>query len=195
MSRYLLRTLRALVISTLGVGGGIGLFVMIVIITTNNGPNAFDTAWRMGLTIGLVIGIFLVAIIVPMDLFVRLFLAKGVYSDVWELEQIREVTMKGTSKEVLAACREALLSVPQVKSVSDDSEHLVTRAITGTSLRSSGEEIECEINPISEDTWTVRCVSKPKSASTIFDYGKNFENVETWLTKLKESGRAVAADL
>ncbi len=192
MGRYLARTLRALIVSTLGVGGGVGLFVMIVIVTLNNGPNAFDTAWRSGLAIGFMVGIFLIAVLLPLDLFVRLFLAKGEYRNVWELEQVREVTIKGSSKEALATCRNALLLVPQVKTVSDDSEQMITRAVTGICLRSQGEDIEVEINPVNEGIWTARCTSRPRSASTIFDYGKNFENVETWLSKIKDGGTVVS---
>jgi len=178
-------------VSTLGFGGGVGLMVMIVIIiTTKNDPQAFNYAWKWGLTIGLVFGVLMVAVHIPLDLFTRMFLAKGVYKDVFELEQVREIKIEGTSKEVLAACREALLKIPHVKSVSDDSEQMVTRAIMGTSWRSPGEEMEVEINPIAENLWMVRCSSKPRSTNAIFDYGKNFENVETWISKIKDSGKA-----
>jgi len=67
---------------------------------------------------------------------------------------------------------------------------MVTRAVTGTSWRSTGEEMEVEMNPIAENSWLVRCSSKPKSAGALFDYGKNFENVETWISKIMNSGKA-----
>lgn len=193
MRRYIFRTLRALVITTLGVGGGVALFAMIVIILVKNGPDAFSHALRWGMAIGFVYAILFVAVLLPLDMFGRMFLSKGIYNDVWELEQVREVKLSGTSKEVLAACREALLQVSYVKSVSDDSEHLITRALCGNSLRSPGEEIEVEINPIAENTWIARCTSKPRSKNDLFDYGKNFENVETWVGKVKASGRADVA--
>lgn len=187
---YINRLCKALAISTLGFGGGVGLFVMIVIICTSGDPLAPSYAWKAGLTIGLIFGVLRVAVLLPLDLFTRMFLAKGVYKDVFELEQVREIKMEGTSKEVLAACREALLKIPYVKSVSDDSEQMVTRAVTGTSWRSTGEEMEVEINPIAENSWLVRCSSKPKAPTALFDYGKNFENVETWITKIMNSGKA-----
>ncbi len=187
---YINRICKALAISTLGFGGGVGLFVMIVIVTSSNDPQAFSYAWKSGLTIGLIFGILRVAVLLPLDLFTRMFLAKGIYKDVFELEQVREIKMEGTSKEVLAACREALLKIPYVKSVSDDSEQMVTRAITGISWRSTGEEMEVEINPIAENSWLVRCSSKPKMENALFDYGKNFENVETWISKIIGSGKA-----
>lgn len=191
MGPYLNRLCKALASITLGFGGGVGLFVMIVIICTSNDHNAFDYAVKSGLTIGLITGILTCAVLIPLDLFTRMFLAKGVYKDVFELEQVREIKMEGSSKEVLAACREALLKIPHVKSVSDDAEQMVTRAITGTSWRSTGEEMEVEMNPIAENSWIVRCSSKPKSSHALFDYGKNYENVETWLAKIWGSGKAV----
>ena len=193
MVHYLARVLRALAVITFGIGGGVGLFVLCVILVVNmnkSEPLAFTYAWKAGLVIGLIFGVLLVAVFVPLDLFARLFLAKGVYKDIFELEQVREIRMHGTPKEILAACREALLAIPHVKSVSEDSEQMVTRALTGTSWRSPGEEIEVEMNPISEGNWIVRCLSKPKSPNAVFDYGKNFENVETWLGRVKSSGRA-----
>lgn len=190
MGSYVNRLCRAFTVSTLGLGGGVALLVMIVIITTSNDPQAFEYAWKGGLTIGLIFGVLLVAVQIQLDLFTRMFLAKGIYKDVFELEQVREVKMEGSSKEVLAACREALLKVAYVKSVSDDSEQMVTRAVTGTSWRSTGEEMEVEINPIAENSWSIKCTSKPKSANALFDYGKNFENVETWLSKIKATGKA-----
>lgn len=190
MGPYINRICRALTVSTLGFGGGVGLLVMIIIIVTSNDPQAFNYAWKSGLAIGAIFGILLVAVLIPLDLFARMFLAKGIYKDVFELEQVREIKMEGSSKEVLAACREALLKIPHVKSVSDDSEQMVTRAVVGTSWRSPGEEMEVEINPIAENSWMVRCSSKPKSPSALFDYGKSFENVETWISRIKASGKA-----
>jgi len=191
IQRYINRICKALLVSTLGFGGGVFLFVMIAIIYTHgNDKQVFMHALTSGLVIGLIGGIMYVAVLLPLDMFTRMFMAKGVYKDIFEMEQVREIRMQGTSKEVLAACREALLKIPHIKSVSDDSEQMVTRARTGSSWRSPGEEIEVEMNPVAENSWIVRCVSKPKSTSAVFDYGKNFENVETWLSKIRSSGNA-----
>lgn len=186
MIRYFLRTLRALVISTLGIGGGVALFAMIVFIIGHNGPEAFQHALKSGMMVGLVYATFLLAVLLPLDLFSRTFLSKGVYKDVWELEQVREIQIHGTAKEVLAISRRAILKIGNIKSVSDDSEHLLTRALTGSSLRSPGEEIEVEINPLAENVWSAKCMSKPRSRACLFDYGKNFENVQTWVAEITD---------
>ncbi|HEY9677583.1 MAG TPA: hypothetical protein V6C76_06215 [Drouetiella sp.] len=185
MQRYFARIVRAVVVCTLGFGGGAGLFFFICCVVFG-APNAFEMAWKAGLIVGLIFSAIIVAILLPMDLSAHLFLKKNLYREVWELEQTQEVEVEGTNKEVVAACRQALLVVPYVTNVSDDTEHLITRALTGTSWRSAGEEIEVEINPVSENKWSLRCTSKSKGKNVLFDYGKNYENVETWQKHLKE---------
>ena len=187
MGRYLVRLTRAIFISALGFGGGVGLLLMICIITIHNGPNKFHMAIQSGLGLGIVFGFLLGIILIMLDVSARMYFAKGQYNEVWELEQTREVTMNGSSKEVLAVCREALLAVPYVKSVREDAENLVANATTGTSWRSAGESMEVEINPVAENEWLVKCTSKPGKSNIVFDYGKNFENVESWYATVKSA--------
>jgi hypothetical protein len=184
MSRYFARVVRALVVSTLGFGGGVGLLVMIVMLGIRHDQMAVQFGWKAGLIIGLLFAFVLVAVLLPLDLTAHLFLGKGLYKEIWELEQVRAVVVEGSLKEVLSATRQSLLLVPYVKSVSDDVEHLVTRASTGPSWRSAGEELEVELNPLKENTWKLKCTSRSRSKSVVFDYGKNFENVETWQRNL-----------
>jgi hypothetical protein len=180
VQRYVARIIRAVVICTLGFGGGAGMFVFIGFVIFTGSPNAFEIGWKAGLIIGLLFSAMIVAVMLPMDLSAHLFLAQGSYEEIWELEQTRSLETEGSNREVLAACRQALLLVPYISNVSDDTEHLITRAATGKSWRSAGEDIEVEINPISATSWRLTCTSRSKGKNVLFDYGKNFENVETW---------------
>lgn len=171
-------------ITTLGIGGGCGLLVFISMIIIGNQSIAFDFGWKSGLIIGLLFTAIIMGVMLPLDLTSHLFLSKGTYSAIWELEQVREIEVEGSIKEIIAACRQALLVVPQVTNVSDDVENLVTRAATGASWKSPGEEIDVEINPVSENKWCLKCTSRSKSKNLMFDYGKNFENVEAWRKRL-----------
>ncbi|MBC7996643.1 MAG: hypothetical protein IAF58_01795 [Leptolyngbya sp.] len=180
MSRYVARVIRAVVVGALGFGGGIGLLIIIIFLTLKGDQNAFEYGIRWGLGIGLVFATLMVALMLPLDLALHMFRAKGSHEEIWELEQTRELAFVGSGKEVMAACRKALLTVPYVHQVSDDMENLVAHASTGPSWRSPGEDLEVEINPISENNWQVKCVSRSRSKSVVFDYAKNFENVETW---------------
>jgi hypothetical protein len=181
MTRYLLRVFRAALVSSLGVGGGIGLLIMIIVLTNKNEPNAFHYGLMAGLTIGGIFALFTIAVLLPLDLSAHVFLSKGRYHQIWDLEQTREIEVTGTGKQVLHAARQALLVVPYVTRVSDDVEHMITRAASGPSWRSGGEEMEVELNCHAENQWQVKIVSRPRSKNVVFDYGKNFENVETWL--------------
>jgi len=180
IQRYSARIVRAVLVCTLGVGGGAGMMIFIGFLIFTGSPHAFEIGWKAGLIIGLLFSAMIVAVMLPMDLTAHLFLSKGNYNEIWELEQTRELVAEGTNREIVAACRQALLVVPYVSNVSDDTEHLITRAATGKSWRSAGEDIEVEINPVSATSWSLKCTSRSKGKNVLFDYGKNFENVETW---------------
>jgi hypothetical protein len=190
MALYINRLLRALLVSGLGFGGGVGLLAFIFALVSGGAP-AVHYALKTAIFFGLLFSVLFVLVMMLLDLTVKLYLARGFTEGVWELEQTREVQLEGTIKHVTSACRQALLSVPNVTNVIDDLEHLCVRAETGPSWRSPGEEIEVEINPLNESHWQLRCVSKPRSPKVIFDYGKNFENVEVWrrqtATELKKA--------
>jgi hypothetical protein len=186
MGRYLLRVMRAMLVSSLGFGGGIGLLVMICVLTNKNEPNAFRYGLTSGLLFGAIFAAFTLAVLLPLDLSAHVFLSKGRYRQIWDLEQFRELEVEGTAKQILHASRQALLVVPYVTRVSDDLENMISRAVTGTSWRSGGEEMEVEITPIAVNKWHIKVLSRPKSKNVLFEWGKNFENVETWLTQFNE---------
>jgi len=176
-----------MLVSSVGFGGGIGLLVLIFVLTNKNEPNAFQYGLTAGLVFGLIFAFFMVAVLLPLDLSAHVFLSKGRYKQIWELEQVREFEIDGTAKEMMHASRQALLVVPYVTAVSDDVEHMLTRAVTGTSWRSpGGEELEVELNAISAHRWKIKATSRPKAKSLVFDYGKNFENLETWMNQFLE---------
>ena len=180
-----------MLVSSVGFGGGVGLLVLIFVLTNkNHEPNAFHYGLTAGLVFGLIFAVFMVAVLLPLDLSAHVFLSKGRYKQIWEMEQTREFEVDGTAKEMLHASRQALLVVPYVTAVSDDVEHMLTRAVTGPSWRSGGEDLEVEINPVSAHRWKIKATSKPKGAGVVFDYGKNFENLETWMNQFLEIAQA-----
>jgi hypothetical protein len=186
MALYIRRLLRAALVSALGFGGGVGLLIFIFALMLG-GAHAINYALKAAIFFGLLFSVLLVVVMMLLDVTVKLYLARGFSEGVWELEQTRVVEVDGTIKQIAAASRAALLSVPNVTNVIDDTDNLLARAQTGASWRSPGEDIEVEINPVNESRWQVRCVSKPRSAKVVFDYGKNFENVETWRKQLATS--------
>lgn len=142
--------------------------------------HAFQFGLNAGLLLGGIFSVLLVCVLLPLDISSRLSMSKEGYSEIWELEQHRDVTYAGLLKDAIAMCRQSLLIVPCIKAVTEDPENLLLRASIGSSWRSFGEVMEVEINPLAEDKWHLHCTSLPLSSNIAFDYGKNYENVETW---------------
>lgn len=190
MDRYFARIIRALIISTLGFGGGVALMVLIVLVLKGD-QHAFQYSLNAGLVIGGTFALLLVCVLLPLDLTTHLYAAKGLYQEIWELEQAREIVLQGPIKEIMFRARQALLAVPYVKSVSDNPERYALKATIGTSWRSPGEEMEVEVGSLGEgeveNEWRVNCISRSASQNVLFDFAKNFENVEAWLKAVKSS--------
>ena len=94
LTKYLLQILKAILVSSLGVGGGVGLLLMIFVLTNRSDPNAFKYGMTAGLAIGIIFALFLVAVLIPLDLSAYVFKAKGGYKQIWDLEQVREFEIK-----------------------------------------------------------------------------------------------------
>jgi hypothetical protein len=183
--------MRVALVSMLGFGGGVALLLFIFIVVIKGEHNAVQ-ALLGGLLLGICFSLILTFVMVLLDLTARLFIAKGVTSSFWDLEQKRELVFDGSVKQIVAACRQALLAVPNVSSVSDDMTNLTAKALTGASWRSPGEEMLVQISPLGETQCQVNCISRCKSPKAIFDYGKNFENIETWQRRMDAELKALA---
>lgn len=192
MSRYFGRVMRALIVSCLGFGGGIGLLVMIIALVFKGDAHAFQYGINAGLAIGIVFAVLLLGVLLPMDLTAHMFAQKNYYAEIWELEQRRDVELNGTLPEVITRCRLALLSVPYVMAVSDDVAKSMITAKIGSSWRSAGEEMRVKIEPKtgSDKSWCVTCISRSESDTVLFDYAKNCDNVESWLNNLEKPNPA-----
>lgn len=192
MSRYFGRVMRALIVSCLGFGGGIGLLVMIIALVFKGDPHAFQYGINAGLAIGSVFAVLLLGVLLPMDLTAHMFAGKSYYAEIWELEQRRDIELAGTLHEVITRCRLALLSVPYVMAVSDDVAKSTITAKIGSSWRSSGEEMRVKIEPKTgnDKCWLVTCISRSESNTVLFDYAKNCDNVESWLNSLEKPNPA-----
>lgn len=185
MSRYLARILRAIIVAVLGVGGGAGLLIFIAMIVLRSDQfSAIDVALQTALVIGLGFGCIIATILLLTDLTMRLFVSHGHYEEIWELEQTRVLELEGSLRDVRRLCREALLVVPNLKSISELADSPDINASTGASWRSPGELVEISIQPAGENKWTIRCHSHCTQKNIAFDYAKNYENVESFLKRM-----------
>ena len=185
ISRYFARVVRALIVSSLGFGGGIGLLTFIAIIVNTGRQDALSIALQAGVVIGIGFGIVCAAVLLLSDLSSRLAVADGAYSEIWELEQKRIIQVKGTVRDARTLARNALQAVPNVKAVADEDDEMRIRASVGPTWKSPGEQLHVVITQDSEDLWSVACTSSCLSSNIAFDYGKNFENVESWAKSMR----------
>jgi len=187
-ARYFARIIRAVIVSSLGFGGGIGLLTFIAILVTTGKQSALQVAMQAAIILGLGFGVLSALLLLLSDLSSRLYAAQGFRTEIWELEQEREVEVAGSIKDARILSRKALLAVPNVKAVADeeDNEYAI-RASVGASWKSPGENMRGQIEPMSDDETKrkVKCISSCLSPNIAFDYGKNFENVETWQRLMK----------
>jgi hypothetical protein len=192
MARYLSRLLRIALVATLGFGGGVALMWFIFMVVICGESHGALAAAQAGLMLGSLFSLGIIIVMVLLDLTARFFIAKGLSDSFWDLEQKRELVLQGSVKQIVEASRQALLAVPNVTSVSDDMATLSARALTGASWRSPGESIEVEFKPLGDSKCQVLCVSRSKAPNVIFDYGKNFENVETWQRRIDVELKSLA---
>ena len=190
MARYLARMIRAVVVSVFGVGGGVGLLAFIALVVLRyDQVTAVEMAIQSAFVIGLAFGCFMALVFLLTDLTMRLTVAHGRYEEIWELEQTRFVELDGTLRDVRRLCREALLAVPNLKSVAEEIDQADLTASTGNSWRSPGEQVEISFEPVSDNKWKIKCLSHCTQKGIAYDYAKNYENVESWtrrLSKLRE---------
>jgi hypothetical protein len=185
MGRYFSRIVRTLFVALFGVGGGVGLMTFIFFTIYSDQQTAVEQGLKAALVIGLSFGTLLATVMILTDLTMRLTVSAGRKEDeVWELEQARQIEMRGTLKEVKRHCREALMAVPNLMSVLEDSSETAMTASIGRSWRSSGEVVQVTIVPVEEGVFKVTCTSHCVQKQVGFDYAKNFENVETWLAHI-----------
>ena len=185
MSRYLARILRAIIVAVLGVGGGMGLLIFITMIVLRSDQfSAIDVALQTALVIGLRFGCVIATILLLTDLTMRLFVAHGKHEEIWELNQTRVLELDGSLREVRRLCREALLVVPNLKSISEIADSPDLTASTGASWRSPGELVQISIESNGDNKWKIRCNSHCTQKHIAFDYAKNYENVESFLRRM-----------
>lgn len=196
-ARYFARIVRAVVVSSLGVGGGFGLLCFIAVIVLHHGQNAVPAALQFGIGLGLGFAVFWATMLLLWDLTCRLQASKGLTYEIWELDQTRIVQFDGSLRDARSLSRQALLAVPYIKAVADEDDQYQIRAGVGPSWKSAGENMQVVIAPRdTENSWTITCKSSPLSSNIAFDYGKNFENVEAWVRSMnKLMGKATLAHI
>ncbi len=193
MIKYFINILRFSIISCLGFGGGLALLRYIFFTVNNhNTLDVFFESFKVGLSLGFIFTVFLILIFFLLDVSSRLIIVRDVKEPlknqqiIWDIEQKRSVNIKGNINEVILICRQALMEISSISNVHQDSDKLNITAKTGITWRSFGEIITLNFIQEEENVWQVICTSSCKNKNVIFDYAKNFENVEVWLHEVNQ---------
>ena len=178
---YILRIFKAFIFIALGFGLPIGIFITIRI-------NSFY-GFIEGIIAGILVALAGMAILIPLDIFqrIRCYLKYGTID--FGVTQERRLRIEGDYISVFKALYNVLEKRKKLETLYKDAENGVIQAVTKRSLRSLGEKINIELlKTSSKGKVLVILSSKPKmfASTTMFDYSKNFENLESFLKDLKE---------
>jgi len=104
----------------------------------------------------------------------------------FELDQIREIFLKGDLSEIFQRSLTSLTNVPKLKYVHYNSDENRITAKTSGSWNTIGEKIEIELFQES-DRIRVQIRSRPRLKTAVFDCANNIERVEEISSFLKST--------
>lgn len=188
MQEYLRRAVFALLLASIGFGSAIGIVIYVIKAINgadlDEGTGALKASFIAGGAFGFVLGIFMLSV----DIFARIrAVSKNKFQEkeIWNLEQKRSLHIHAnlaSFKEIQQLCRQGLLAIPQVRSVAEREieNGIILQATVGASWRSPGEQVTVKVSPQPDNSIELTCTSCSLSPTIVFDYAKNFENVEIW---------------
>ena len=106
----------------------------------------------------------------------------------------RRLVINASQAEARRMCIGAIRSVPNACVPHDMSEESRIAAKTGTTWRSWGDSITCDISANKTHEQTVVVRSRPRLRTTVVDYGSNLDNVERVVSYLRGLGAILAED-
>jgi hypothetical protein len=140
-----------------------------------------------GAIFGLLLAIVLVSLIFCLDFFQRVKNYQKYKIFDFAVNQERKIIIKGEYNEIYTKLCDAVKCYSKFIIYNEDCENGIISARAKGSWRSFGEDIKIEITKGSAGKFYVNIVSRPKVFLTMFDYSKNFENVETILLYIEKS--------
>jgi hypothetical protein len=137
----------------------------------------------MGVISGLVFGLFMSLILGTMHRVYSKKVSKKQDGDVGP-HQARDVVLHLGKDAALEKCLQALPAI-KAKPKKVDKESGLIIAKTKTSWKSFGERITISLHETAAETTAITIESAPTVTTTMVDYGKGYQNVETVLDQLK----------
>ena len=110
--------------------------------------------------------------------------AMGIY-------QVRNIELWLPYNRAFTLCIRSLDSIKKCKIHREDRSLGKIAAKTGMTWKTFGDVISFEVFSIDDDRTHIKILSRPLVRTTLVDYGKNLENVETIVRIIKQHGNVV----
>ncbi len=134
----------------------------------------FPLGFIWGLFEGLIIGIW---ISIMFALSVR-HIPNEKRAEALKVFQVRNMELVIPYDRVFTLCKESLNLIKKCKIRKENRSQGIINARVGLNWDTNGDDISFEVSKIDDRKTRVRVSSRPALRITIFDFGKNFKNVE-----------------
>jgi hypothetical protein len=110
---------------------------------------------------------------------------KGIDTSNTKPRQSRKISVDRTINEVIPICEKAILSLNKAVIKEKNLQNGTLRAKTKMTWKSFGEIIKISTQSLGDNETLIEIKSSPFIPTTVFDYGRGLENVETIVSYIK----------
>ena len=168
---------------TIGFGAPFGLFTGIF--GAYSGANALRGAVVSGILFGALMAAWLMWYLRRHRLRIE---SRGIAASDMRPRQSREIEVPLPTQQALDRCADAIRALPRARAVVVDAQAGTIAARMAMTFRSFGERLWVKVVPAGGGS-LVRIESTPIIPTTVFDYGKGLENVESVRSALVQMQR------
>lgn len=176
MARIKAQTFKSLIVSSIVVGGAIGVMVALRHGLRNGLTAAAFTALGWGGLMAITMG------------FLQLILTRKLTSEQSHPEQSCEFEVSGSVSAVMELLVKSLSELRFVHNISVNETDGVISARTRGSFVSFGEQISIKVTGVGKDQVSIKLSSAPAIRFTVLDYGKNHRNIEAIRRMMRSLG-------
>lgn len=138
---------------------------------------------RCGLVTGILFGVSMAALSYLSDQKLK---KKGIDTSSAHVRRSHKISVTRTARDLIPTCKKAILLIKNSSLKKEDTETGTLIAKMGMSWNSFGETLEISLKPLADGRTLIRIASSPSLPTTIVDFGKNLENVETVVSYIKQ---------
>lgn len=110
---------------------------------------------------------------------------KGIDTSNTNPRQSRKISVDGTISEIIPVCERAILSINKSVIKEKNLQNGTLRAKTRMTFKSFGEIIKISTQSLADSKTLIEIKNSPFIPTTVIDYGKGLENLETIVSYIK----------